>query len=155
MYQTVRALVLRFADYKERGRILTVLTDEGEKLTVSAHSRNAYTEPFVCSELMLRKSKGKWYVTEGRTVSEFRGIRNELGRFDLAAHIARLLEAVSDADVPDPELFRLGANALNALAKTEAAQLEEFKTAVEARIARIAGFADYGQLEEILTGYGE
>jgi len=150
MFQTVRAIILRFADYKERGRILTILTESGEKLTVSAHSRSAYTEPFVCSELMLRQTKNKLYVTEGRTITEFRGIRMELERFELAAYIAKILEAVADSDVPDTELFRLGANALNVLAKTEPESLKEFKSAFETRVAAIAGFADFEQLEEIL-----
>jgi DNA repair protein RecO (recombination protein O) len=142
---------LRYADYKERSRILTVLTEHGEKLTVSAHGSKAYAEPYVCAELTLRSSKGRHYVSEGRTIAEFRGLRSDLGKFALAAYIAKITELLSDSDVPQPDLFRLCARAFHTLAKPETTAIAEFKAAFESRAATLAGFQSFDDIRELLT----
>ncbi|MDR0819788.1 MAG: DNA repair protein RecO [Oscillospiraceae bacterium] len=151
---TTRALILRYADYKERSRILTVLTEQGEKLTVTSNGSKAYAEPYVCSELTLRQSNGRWYAQEGRTVAEFRGIRKDIEKFELAAYIAKIAEALSDSDVPQPELFRLIARAFDTMSKLEISAdgttLKRFQKALEIRIARIAGFVSFDEIREIL-----
>jgi DNA repair protein RecO (recombination protein O) len=140
MFQTTKVLILRYALYKEKNRILTVLTEQGEKLTVTANSSGAFTEPFTCSELTMREARGRWNVQEGRTVAEFLGLRQELERFELAAYISKTLELLADSDVPDPALFRLGVRALNSLAEQNPGALPAFKAAFEERAAALAGF---------------
>jgi DNA repair protein RecO (recombination protein O) len=141
MYQTTKVLILRYALYKEKNRILTVLTESGEKLTVTANSSGAFTEPFTCSELTMRESRGRWNVQEGRTIAEFLGLRQELERFELAAYISKVLESLADSDVPDPALFRLGVRALNSLASQNPSELAAFKAAFEERSAALSGFS--------------
>ncbi|MDR2360493.1 MAG: recombination protein O N-terminal domain-containing protein [Oscillospiraceae bacterium] len=150
MFQTVKVIVLRFVDYKEASRILTVLTEKGEKLTVTAHSRGGFAEPFACSEMTLQSSRGKWYLREAATITEFIGLRTSYEKFELAAYMSKTAETIADSDVPDPNLFRLLARGFDTLAKIGADETDAFQTAFESRIADIAGFASFEEIREHL-----
>ncbi|MDR3149169.1 MAG: recombination protein O N-terminal domain-containing protein [Oscillospiraceae bacterium] len=150
MFQTIRVIVLRFADYKERARLLTVLTEKGEKIVVTAYSHGGYTEPFSCSEMTMRSRRGKWELKEASTITEFIGLRKSYEKFGLAAYMAKIAETVADSDVPEPDLFRLLARGYDTLAKIDTPEIAAFQTAFESRIAELAGFASFDEIREHL-----
>ena len=146
MYINTTGIVLREVAYKDSSKILTVLTSDEGKLTVSAHGafrKNsklaAVTGLLVFSEMTLLKKKDRWTITEARTVEQFGGLRDDLVLLSLGAYIAELTEAVADEDCPNPELLPLCLNALYALSE-KIKTPEYIKPAFELRLMAISGF---------------
>ena len=146
MYIKTNALVLRETPYKESSRILTVLTAERGKLTVSARGAKrrgsktaASTQALSYSEMTLFFERGRYTLTEARSLELFSGLTEDLALMSLAAYFAELLEAVSDEDIPNPELLSLGLNALYALSRS-VNRPALIKAAFELRLTCLAGF---------------
>ena len=144
---STRGLVLREVNYKEADKILTVLTEDAGKLTVSARGarrkRSKYTassQLLAFSELELHLRNGRWYLKEGRVAELFGGVRQDIVRLAVGAYFAELLEAMSDMDYADPGLLRLGLTGLHVLsggAREEAL----VKAAFELRLMCLSGYA--------------
>jgi len=146
MFRTTRALVLREVKYKEADKILTVLTEDEGKLTVSARGvmRRGSKIAAACqlltfSEMTLFETRGKWYVDEAQTVEQFLGLREDIALLALATYFAELLEAVSDEDSPNPEVLRLGLNSLFALSG-RLFPPEHIKAVFELRLMCLSGY---------------
>lgn len=146
MFKTTRALVLRETKYKEADKILTVLTEDEGKLTVSARGvmRRGSRIAAACqlltfSEMTLFENHGRWYVQEAQTVEQFLGLREDIALLSLGTYFAELLEAVSDEDSPNPEVLRLGLNSLFALSGG-LYQPEHIKAVFEARLMCLSGY---------------
>jgi len=146
MFINTNGLVLREVIYKDSSKILTVLTSDEGKLTVSAHGAHrknnklaAATGLLVFSDMTLQKKSDRWTMTEARTIEQFIGLRDDLKLLALGTYIAELTEAVSDEDSPNPELMPLSLNALYAL--SEKIKTPEYvKPAFELRLMAISGF---------------
>ena len=124
MFLTTRALVLREVKYKEADKILTLLTEQEGKLTVSARGvmRKGSKIAAGCqllsfSDMTLFENRGRWTVNEAQTAEQFLGLRQDISLLALGNYFAELLEVLSDQDCPDPEVLRLGLNALFALSR--------------------------------------
>jgi len=146
MYINTTGIILREVAYKDSSKILTVLTADEGKLTISAHGayrKNsklaAVTNLLVFSEMTLLKKRDRWTMTEARSIEQFIGLRNDLKLLALGAYIAELTEAVSDEDSPNTELLPLCLNALYALSENIKAP-EYVKPALELRLMMISGF---------------
>ena len=141
-----RGLVLREVNYKESDKILTILTEDAGRLTVSARGarskRSKYTaasQLLAFSELDLDERYGRWYLKEGRALELWDGIRQDIVRLSLATYFAELLEAVSDVDHDDPGLLRLALAALWAL-NNGTREEKLIKAAFELRLMCLAGY---------------
>ena len=146
MFKTTRALVLREVKYKEADKILTVLTEDEGKLTVSAKGvmRRSSKIAAGCqlltfSEMTLFENRGKWYINEAEPVEQFLGLRDDIALLSLGAYFAELMEAVSDEDSPNPAVLRLGLNSLYALSGGLYAQ-EHIKAVFELRLLCLSGY---------------
>ncbi|MBP8640971.1 MAG: DNA repair protein RecO [Oscillospiraceae bacterium] len=146
MYKTTKALVLREVKYKEADKILTVLTEDEGKLTVSARGvmRRGSKIAAACqlltfSEMTLFENRGKWYIDEAQTAEQFLGLREDIARLALGTYFAELLEAVSDEDSPNPEVLRLGLNSLYALSSGLYSP-EHIKAVFELRLICLSGY---------------
>lgn len=146
MFKTTKALVLREVKYKEADKILTVLTQDEGKLTVSARGvmRRGSKLAAACqlltfSEMTLFETRGKWYLDEAQTVEQFLGLREDLALLALGTYFAELLEAVSDEDSPNPEVLRLGLNSLYALSGGLFPP-EHIKAVFELRLMCLSGY---------------
>ena len=122
MHTTTKALVLREVDYKESDKILTLLTQEQGKLTVSARGCRRKGSPIAAgcqllcwSELVLYDYQSRWWVKEASTLRQFRGVRGELDKFALACYFAEVAETLAVDGMPCPELLSLTLNSLHAL----------------------------------------
>ena len=152
MYIKTQGLVLRENAYKESSRMLTVLTSTEGKITVSARGAKrrgsktaASSQLLAFSDMTLFHDRGRYVLTEARSIELFLGLREDLNLLSLGMYFAELLEAMSDEDMPNPELLSLGLNGLYAL--SEGKNLPKLiKAAFELRLMCIAGF------EPILDG---
>ena len=147
MHTKTKALVLRSVDYKESDKILTLLTEDLGKLTVSARgcrkkgsSIAASCQLLAWSELVLYDYQGRWSVKEGETLRLFRGVQGDLERLALGCYFAEAAEALAVEGLPGPELLSLTLNSLHALDKMPQKPLELIKTAFEWRCMCLAGY---------------
>lgn len=146
MYITTPGLILRETEYKESSLILTVLTAAHGKLTVQAKGARrkgskvaAATQLLTLSEMTLFENRERYTLTEARSVEEFRGLREDLGKLALGTYFAELMDSLADEDAPNPELLPLGLNALYALSESLNADAL-VKAAFELRAMCTAGF---------------
>ena len=147
MYVNTTGIILRETAYKDSSKILTVLTSSEGKITVSARGalrKNsklaAVTQLLVFSEMTLFFNKGKWSITEARTVEQFRGLRDDITLLALGSYFGEIVEAVADEDSPNPILLSLLLNSLFALSENKKAPAF-VKPAFEIRIMAESGFA--------------
>ena len=126
MHVTTQGIVLREVQYKESDRILTVLTQDLGKITVSARAGrkkgggiSAASQMLVWSEMTLYEYRQRWGLKEAVTNREFRGVREDLDKFALASYFAEVTEQLTPEQLPAPELLALLLNALYALEKLD------------------------------------
>ena len=147
MYLNTTGLVLRETAYKESSKILTVLTEDEGKITLTARGalrRNsklaAAAQLLVISEMTLFSNRDRWTLTEARSIEQFRGLQHDILRLALGSYFAELTEAVADEDSPNTALLPLCLNALFAL--SEGIKDTSFvKPAFELRLMAASGFA--------------
>ena len=146
MYKTVHALVLREVKFKEADKMLTVLTQEEGKLAVRARGAlrkscrfGAAAQQLAYSEMTLFVNRGRCLLEEGSVIEDFSQLRDDFTAFALGAYFAELLESVSDEDSPNPEVLRLGLNALYALSRGMFPQ-RLIKAAFELRAMCLSGY---------------
>lgn len=146
MHITTKALVLRGVDYKETDKILTLLTQEQGKLTVSARGCRKKGSPIAAgcqllcwSELVLYDYQGRWSVKEASTLRQFQGVRGELDKLALACYFAEVAETLAVEGMPCPELLSLTLNSLHALEKMNKPQAL-VKAAFELKAMSLAGY---------------
>lgn len=147
MFLTTKALVLREVKYKEADKILTVLTEGEGKLTVKARGAlrkgckyGAAAQTLCFSEMTLFGNAGKWSINEAETIEQFLELREDISALALGAYFAEMLEAVSDEDLPNPELLQLGLNSLYALSRGLYPQTH-IKSVFELKLMCLCGFA--------------
>ena len=145
-FETVRALVLRDARYKEADKILTLLSAEKGKITVKARgalrksSKIAAASQTLCfSEFTLFGNRGRWTVNEASSAEQFLGLRDDIAAFALGAYFADMLDTVCAEDVPASGALSLALNALYALSRGLYTQ-EHIKSVFELRLMSLEGF---------------
>ncbi|MDR2599410.1 MAG: DNA repair protein RecO [Oscillospiraceae bacterium] len=146
MYINTTGIILREVLYKDSSKILTVLTSDEGKLTVSAHGAHrknsklaAATQLLVYSHITLTQRKGRYTLTEAQTIEQFIGLRDDIKLLALASYVAELTEAVADEDSPNPELLPLCLNTIYALSENIKPP-ELIKPVFELRLMAISGF---------------
>ena len=146
MHLTTKGLVLREVNYKESDKILTVLTAEEGKLTVSARGCRkkgsaiaAASQLLVWSEFTLYEYQGRWAVKEATTERQFTGVRSDLDKLSLASYFAEVTEALAEEGQPEPGLLSLTLNSLHALEKLNLPPAL-IKTAFEWKAMALAGY---------------
>lgn len=122
MHLNTTGIVLREVNYKESDKILTLLTRDEGKLTVSARGCRRKNSPIAavsqqlcCSDFTLYEYRGRWSIREGELRQEFRHVRSDLDKLSLGAWFAELSEALTVEDVPAPEVLSLLLNSLYAM----------------------------------------
>ena len=146
MHLTTKGLVLREINYKESDKILTVLTREEGKLTVSARGCRKKGSPIaaasqllVWSELTLYEYQGRWVIKEAVIERGFEGVRGDLDKLSLASYFAEVAETLAEEGQPEPELLSLILNSLHALEKLPL-PCGLVKTAFEWKAMALAGY---------------
>ena len=144
---TTHALVLREVNYKEADKILTVLSPDQGRMTVSARGCRRKNSRFaagaqllVYSELTLYQFRNRWAIREANPEQLFWNVRSDVGKLSLASYFAELAELTAQEDLPAPELTGLVLNSLYALDQLDR-PAELIKSAFELRLMTISGFA--------------
>lgn len=147
MTTVTHGLVLREAKYRESDKILTVLTPDLGKLTITARASrkkgggvSAAAQLLVWSELTLSEYRGRWTLSEGATELEFRNLRRDLDRLSLGSYFAELTDTMVPEGQSAPELLSLLLNALYALDQLKK-PLPLVKAAFELRLLSLSGYA--------------
>lgn len=146
MHLTTRAVVLREVNYKESDKILTLLTAEAGRQTVSARGCRkkgsaiaAASQLLVYSEFTLYEYQGRWAVKEASSQQQFWKVRGDLEKLALASYFAELTELLTQEEIPSPEILSLLLNSLYALDALDK-PLEQVKAAFELRLLSLAGY---------------
>ena len=146
MHLTTKGLVLREVNYKESDKILTVLTAEEGKLTVSARGCRkkgsaiaAASQLLVWSEFTLYEYQGRWAIKEAVTERQFTGVRSDLDKLALASYFAEVTEALAEEGQTEAGLLSLTLNSLHALEKLPLPSTL-VKTAFEWKAMALAGY---------------
>ncbi|MGI6151411.1 MAG: DNA repair protein RecO [Christensenellales bacterium] len=110
----VMGIVARASDYRESDRVLTLLTAEHGKLTVTARGCRrpksellAGTQLFCYGEHILREINGIQVVSQCNLLESFYDLRTDYDRLDAAATALRCCEEVMQKGQPARELFAL------------------------------------------------
>lgn len=111
---TLTGIVLRYANYRDSDRILTILTRERGKLSAAARGcRKPNSRLFGCSELftygeyVLFEGKGKMTVDNCDVRERFYPLREDVGRFAAGAYMLSVTEAIAAPGQPNEGLFAL------------------------------------------------
>ncbi len=142
-----RGLVLREVNYKESDKILTVLAEGEGKRTVKAPGCRRKNSPLaaagqllVYSEMTLFDFQDRLSLKEASTLSEFRGVREDLEKLSLGSYFAEVAEAAAEEGVETPGLLSLILNSLYALDKLDKPP-GLVKAAFEMKLCCLIGYA--------------
>lgn len=146
MYLKTEGLILRQTEYKERDRLLTVLTRDYGKMTLKARGVRTKSSKLkgACQlltygEFTIVDYQGYHVITEAEPKQMFFGLRENLELLSLASYFAQVVEVVAQEDCPNPELLSLILNAMFALSEQKRPQIL-VKAAFELRVACLAGY---------------
>lgn len=146
MYLKIQGLVLRVTKYNDKDALLTVLTHNHGKITAKARGLLRKNSPLTApcqllaySEFTLFEYKGFYTVNEASTVEMFHGLRKDLTKLSLGTYFAQVADALSQEDLPNPDLLSLTLNCIYALEKMNLPE-KQVKAVFELRSACIAGY---------------
>ncbi len=144
----VEGLVIRETQTGEADEILTILTADHGKITISGRGvrsmRNkhaASVQLFAYSTLLLNKPKKYYYITDSFFIENFMGIRYDVEKLALATYLCEVASEFALEDVPNPPLMQLTLNTLYAIAYRDDIPLSRIKAAFEFRVICEEGFA--------------
>lgn len=117
-----KGIVLRSIRYGEADRILDLYTQDLGLVSVIAkgirRTKSRFggrLEPLSCVDFLAYEGRTLDTITQVEVLRSFRGVRENLARFEAAVGIIRMLRALSGGDEADRRVFNLLYNALDAL----------------------------------------
>jgi DNA repair protein RecO (recombination protein O) len=142
-----KGIVLRSIRYGEADRILDLYTrDAGLVSAIAKGIRRtksrfgARLEPLSCVDFVAYHGRTLDTVTQAELLRSFRGVREDLARFDAAAHMVGSVRALSGGDEADRRVFNLLYNGLNALEEHDSG-FEAVEAAFGLKLSILAGYA--------------
>ena len=116
------AIVLRYANYKDNDRIVTLLSPSRGKISAAirgcrkpqSHHLNA-AELFALGDYMLAESGGRATVTSVHLIETFYPLRNDFDRLACGTYLLNLAESVAEPEQEEQELFMLLLHTLSRL----------------------------------------
>ncbi len=123
-----KALVLNSVSYSESSKMLTAISDEFGKISISAKGASKPGSPFIAcaqnycySNMELSEGRnGIYTLCECELISSFYSIRESLEISDAAYLVAHAVLTVSQEENPDEDLLRLALNTFYALSNVVA-----------------------------------
>jgi DNA repair protein RecO (recombination protein O) len=141
-----RGVVLRYTNWRETSRILTLFSRELGRVTVSARGclrpksrERAATEMFTLGEYSLAERAGRYYLNSASIENAFYNLRLDVGRLAHASYFIEICESVLNDEEPQPKFFDLLCASLKALCDGQA-DTELVRLFFEARAMDILGF---------------
>lgn len=126
MHSVEQALILHYADWGERDRMVTLFSPRRGRIDAVARGcrraksplMNA-TEIFTSGEYTLFEKGGRISIEQCRITESFYPLRTELDRLTHGIYWLRLLDATVQPDIPARDLFTMSLKALAWLAYTD------------------------------------
>lgn len=118
----VRGLILRSSPYGESNKMLTVLTSEYGRISVSAkggksHKRGAYMNNFCLCEFMLIKRGDMYSLDSASPLNDFLGISKSIEKLYAASTVTSFAAYICKENQPAEDMLRLTLNCLYALSE--------------------------------------
>ncbi len=142
----VSGLVLRQTPIKEADKIMTVLTAEHGRITVSGKGIRSLrskhmtaTQLFSYSDFTLSKKGDFYFLRESELLESFYDIRLDLEALSLATYVCDVAADLALENTDETDLLRLTLNTLYALSKALRPH-KQIKAAFELRAAALSGF---------------
>ncbi len=144
-----RALVVRSVNSGDNDRILTAVSPELGKISISAKgvrslkNRNNTATGVLCfSDFVLKEGRELFSLSSAECIEGFYRLRKSVEGLAYAAYFAALLESCTERNIPAGEELRLLLNTLYVLMnRAEDGQL--LKLVYELRLCELLGFAPY------------
>jgi DNA repair protein RecO (recombination protein O) len=150
-----KGIVLRSIRYGEADRILDLYTRDAGLVSAIAkgirrtRSRfGARLEPLSCVDFVAYHGRTLDTLTQAEVLRSFRGVREDLARFEAAAGMVRSVRALSGGDEADRRVFNLLYNSLGAL-ETRHSGFEALEASFGLKLSILAGYAP--QLDACLS----
>jgi DNA repair protein RecO (recombination protein O) len=150
-----KGIVLRSIRYGEADRILDLYTRDAGLVSAIAkgirrtRSRfGARLEPLSCVDFVAYHGRTLDMVTQAEVLRSFRGVRENLARFEAAAGMVRSVRALSGGDEADRRVFNLLYNSLGVL-ETSDSGFEALEASFGLKLSILAGYAP--QLDACLS----
>jgi DNA repair protein RecO (recombination protein O) len=150
-----KGIVLRSIRYGEADRILDLYTrDAGLVSAIAKGIRRtksrfgARLEPLSCVDFVAYHGRTLDTVTQAEVLRSFRGVREDLARFEAAAGMVGSVRALSGGDEADRRVFNLLYNGLDALEERESG-FDSVEAAFGLKLSILAGYAP--QLDTCLS----
>lgn len=144
--ETCRGVVLRATDVGEHDRLLTLLTAEHGRITVSAKGARSLksrympvSQQFAYADFTLTERGGYRWLSDAALIESFFAVRSDLPTLALACYCLSVTESLALEGSPDPELLRLILNTLSVLCGKKYPILH-IKAVFELAAAVCAGF---------------
>jgi DNA repair protein RecO (recombination protein O) len=141
-HKEITGLVARAVEYKESDLILSVLTADEGKLTVTARGARKHGSPHAaasqvlcCSRMVLSEYRERFTLKEAEVLETFASLREDLSSLALACYLADLAQTLA----PEGDIFHLTVAALFALCRKKCPPAL-VKAAFEMRALCDAGF---------------
>ena len=157
----VRGIVAAETDYNENDKMLTVISAENGKMSVSAKGAKKPNSRFLsCAQLFCYSDmtlycgkNGVYTLSECSLINSFYDLRNDYDVLVDAVDISKLALKVSQEECEDPELMRLLLNTLYFLAKGEKDR-NLLKCIFKIRLVYEQGFLDTENVD-LNTAFGK
>ena len=142
-----KGIVLRSIRYGEADRILDLYTRDAGLVSAIAkgvrrtRSRfGARLEPLSCVDFVAYQGRTLDTVTQAELLRSFRGVREDLARFEAAAGMVGNVRALSGGDEADRRVFNLLYKGLDALENSNS-NLQPIEAAFGLKLSILAGYA--------------
>jgi DNA repair protein RecO (recombination protein O) len=142
-----KGIVLRSIRYGEADRIIDLYTqDTGLVSAIAKGIRRtksrfgARLEPLSCVDFVAYHGRTLDTVTQAEVLRNFRGVREDLARFEAAAGMVGSVRALSGGDEADRRVFNLLYNGLDALERRDSG-FETIEAAFGLKLSILAGYA--------------
>jgi DNA repair protein RecO (recombination protein O) len=142
-----KGIVLRSIRFGEADRILDLYTrDAGLVSAIAKGIRRtksrfgARLEPLSCVDFVAYQGRTLDTLTQAELLRSFRGVREDLARFDAAARMVGSVRALSGGDEADRRVFNLLYNGLDALEEHDSG-FEAVEAAFGLKLSILAGYA--------------
>lgn len=144
-----QAIVLRGMDYSETSRIVTLFTRKQGKMSVMAKGARRTKSSFGSTLQPMAYTQVVYYYKPTRTlqmlsesshVKAFHRLNRSLEKITIGLRVVELVDALMEEEDPQPRVFSLVLQTLDALDRAEA-RVENLWPFVQLRVARLLGVA--------------
>lgn len=145
-FETLKGIVLRYVDYRENDRILTVLTRERGLITVTARAckkKNSpafsVCEPCIYGEVVAYERGNMLYVSSATAIESFYPIREDYDKLVSVMQILHMTELLAYNRLPSEEIFALCYHSLSYIAYSEQMPID-IELCFAAKFLKLAGY---------------